>query len=205
MKSKGLILLLFSIVLPNINLLGQELLIPGGLMTVSTKEYLEHFINVDTDKYTSAVLVTPCFSPVHTCLFYNKSGYELVVATYDYDSQKKTEYRCQITGKFPKVLHELISSSVLSSSYCALSSTTDSTVYEFISYYASAFLYDCENNRQGICSELQTIIDLLIQYTIDNDALKIKELMPLMESLTNKFKRFYPIYGKGIDHLSMYY
>lgn len=143
-----------------------------------------------------AFTIRPSFTGEQGCYYVNESS-ELVlkVAKKNIWYSKETEineYRHKISRNTAKLLKELFSAAVFSSSYLAQPNRLDGVTYEILingGYYTA----ECWSPQKDTnCYKLVKILEETSTAIIDNDQSAIENLIPEIKELTEDFKKLYP-------------
>ncbi|MBR3884009.1 MAG: hypothetical protein IKJ31_04540 [Bacteroidaceae bacterium] len=143
-----------------------------------------------------AFTIRPSFTGEQGCYYVNESA-ELVLKVAKksiwYSKEAKiNEYRHNISRNTAKLLKELFSAAVFSSSYLAQPNGLDGVTYEILingGYYTA----ECWSPQKDTnCHKLVKILEELSTAIIANDQSAVEDLIPEIKELTEDFKKLYP-------------
>lgn len=143
-----------------------------------------------------AFTICGSFTGEQSCCYDNeKSELVLKVASKNLWYSKNAdinEYRCKISRGTAKLLNELLTAAVFSSSYLAQPNGLDGVTYEILinrGYYTA----QCWSPRKGTnCYKLVEILEALASATKNGDQATAENLVPKIKELTEEFKKLYP-------------
>ena len=104
-----------------------------------------------------------------------------------------TEYRCHFSPEAIQKLRNLFIAATFSSSYLAQPLGADGVTYQ-IYIRGGMFTAECwsPNDKNSNCGKLAAILTHLKTAIINNNPKDIDDLIPMVESLTQKFEDLYP-------------
>ena len=129
--------------------------------------------------------------------YYSTKNSELVLKIANknlwYSRKSKIdEYRCKISRSSAKLLDELFTAAVFSSSFLAQPDGLDGVTYEILvngGYYTA----ECWSPRKGTnCHKLVEILEEVASATKNNDQAAIENQVTKIKELTEEFKKLYP-------------